>query len=191
MTALAPTRTRQPEVRRRAPGRSPTARPEVRPGTHGARRGPSLLLPPVTEQAAEVPDAALALSTRAARSAALEGWPVLAPAPPPGPPLADPAQVCGPVVLAAVEALAGSRPLTQLMRWVTPAVYEALEARVPADRLTGALRSARVRRSHVCRLGATVAEASVVVHDGTRVRAAAVRLEVHRGHWRATALQIG
>jgi hypothetical protein len=29
------------------------------------------------------------------------------------------------------------------------------------------------------------------VHDGGRVRAAAVRLEAHRGSWRATVLQIG
>lgn len=189
MTALAPTRPRPHEVRRRASGRPAAARPEVRP--HGQRRGPVLLLPPVTERSAPVPEAALAPGARSARSAALEGWPVLTPAAPPTPPLPDPAQVCGPVVLAAVEALAGARPLTQLVRWVTPAVYEALEARLPADSLTGALRSARVRRSRVCRVSDTVAEASVVVHDGARVRAAAVRLEVHRGHWRATALQIG
>jgi hypothetical protein len=31
----------------------------------------------------------------------------------------------------------------------------------------------------------------VVVHDGARVRGAAVRLEAHRGRWRATALEIG
>ena len=41
------------------------------------------------------------------------------------------------------------------------------------------------------RISTTVAEGSVVVHDGTRVRAAAVRLEAHRGAWRATVLQIG
>ncbi|NCT91371.1 hypothetical protein GXB85_10460 [Cellulomonas sp. APG4] len=191
MTALAPTRTRPPETRRGAPGPRPGPRPEPRPGARGPRRGPVLLLPPVTERAEGVAEAALAVTARTARSAALDGWPAMAPAPRPVVPLTDPGQVCGPVVLAAVEALAGARPLTQLVRWVTPAVYATLEGRVPADRLTGALRSARVRRSRVCRLSDTVAECSVVVQDGTRIRAAAVRLEVHRGHWRATELQIG
>ena len=35
------------------------------------------------------------------------------------------------------------------------------------------------------------AEASVALHDGSRVRAAALRLEAHRGSWRVTVLQIG
>ena len=48
-----------------------------------------------------------------------------------------------------------------------------------------------VRGTVLSRVSPTVAEASVVVHDGTRVRAAAVRMELHRGTWRATVLQIG
>ena len=34
-------------------------------------------------------------------------------------------------------------------------------------------------------------EAAVVIDDGCRVRAVAVRLETHRGMWRATALDVG
>ena len=48
-----------------------------------------------------------------------------------------------------------------------------------------------VRRVHVCQIVPGVVEASVVVHDGNHLRAAAVRLEVRRGRWRATALEIG
>ena len=48
-----------------------------------------------------------------------------------------------------------------------------------------------VRRVRVCRLSQLVAEASVVLDDGDRVRAAAIRLESHRGYWRATVLEIG
>jgi hypothetical protein len=48
-----------------------------------------------------------------------------------------------------------------------------------------------VRGIRVCRVSSTVAEGTAVVHDGVRVRAAAVRFEVHRGSWRATILQIG
>ena len=50
---------------------------------------------------------------------------------------------------------------------------------------------ASIRRIRLCRLGEHAAEATVVVDDGPRVRAVAVRLEGHRGHWRATALEIG
>ena len=89
------------------------------------------------------------------------------------------------------EALAGTRPLAQLVRWVSPAVLDALASRTSPSPAPRALRRTTIRRTHVCRIDARTAEASVVVHDGDRVRAAAVRLEARRGHWRATALQIG
>ena len=50
---------------------------------------------------------------------------------------------------------------------------------------------ATVRRVMLSRLDDRTAEACVVLHDGTRVRAAAVRLQVHRGRWRVTVLEIG
>ena len=129
--------------------------------------------------------------------------------------LADPTDLCGSMVLAAVEVLAGRRPLVQLARWVTPQVLDSLsEAKRPSESNTSTPRPPRtaarvtvaapgralapvwrgratVRRVHLSRVSATAAEASVVLHDGERVRAAAVRLEVHRNHWRATVLQIG
>jgi hypothetical protein len=116
------------------------------------------------------------------------------PVPPAVVPAEDPAAWCGAIVRAAVEALTGSRPTAQLGRWLTADLYDELARRAGLTmRIKGrpmVRRQAVVRRVHVCRLGALVAEAAVVVHDGERVRAAAVRVEAHRGRWRATALDI-
>lgn len=94
-------------------------------------------------------------------------------------------------MLAAVEALRSARPLAQLTRWVTPQVFDALAgAAIPAP--PGGNRARAVVRSlRVCRISPDIAEGSVVVHDGPRVRAAAIRVEAHRGNWRVTVLQIG
>lgn len=109
--------------------------------------------------------------------------------------LPEPGQWAGALVRAAVEVLVGSRPPAQLTRWLNAEVYESLARRSGlAVRILGRPRRARraqVRRVRVCRLRPEVAEASVVVHDGARIRGAGVRLEAHRGRWRATALEIG
>ena len=177
---------------------------------------PRLLLPPRHEPRGVGSGPAAANRppvTRSVLSPVTDGpWPVPAPVVEPVPvALPDPTRLCGSLVLAAVEALAGTRPLVQLVRWVTPQVLEALTAAVspPAPRpgrtgrpeTSAAARGpardrpaggrATVRRTHLTRVSPTAAEARVVLHDGQRVRAAAVRLEVHRGHWRATVLQIG
>ncbi|NMR20806.1 Rv3235 family protein [Cellulomonas fimi] len=110
-------------------------------------------------------------------------------------PLPDPTPLCCAMVLAAVEALRGARPLAQLTRWVTTEVYDQLAVRSQlTQRVLGRSTSAHptsIRRVRLCRIGATAAEATVVVDDGPRVRAVAVRLEGRRGQWRATALEIG
>ncbi|MHB1064746.1 MAG: Rv3235 family protein [Georgenia sp.] len=110
-------------------------------------------------------------------------------------PAADPAQWAGALARAAIETLQGVRPPTQLSRVMTAGLYDALARRAGlAVRVLGRPRRAQptvVRRVLVCEIVPGVVEAAVVVHDGTRVRAAAVRLRVHRGRWRATALEIG
>ncbi|WP_127131817.1 Rv3235 family protein [Georgenia sp. SYP-B2076] len=110
-------------------------------------------------------------------------------------PLPDPAQWAGALVRSAVEALLGLRPPAQLARWLSAELYDSLNRRANlAVRVLGrpaVARRALVRRVHVCEVGPRAVEAAVVVHDGTRVRAAAVRLEVRRGRWQATALEIG
>ncbi|ROS31176.1 Rv3235 family protein [Cellulomonas sp. PhB150] len=110
-------------------------------------------------------------------------------------PAADPAHVARAIAHAVVEVLLGRRPVTQLARWMTPGVYEtlqgraALTARVLGPRNSG--RGAAVRRVRVCAVEPHVCEAGVVVDDGVRVRAVALRLETHRGTWRTTSLEVG
>ncbi|HEY5518803.1 MAG TPA: Rv3235 family protein [Cellulomonas sp.] len=109
--------------------------------------------------------------------------------------LPDPTPLCCAMVQAAVEILRGTRPLAQLARWVTPEIFEQLAMRSElTQRVLGrgeGMQRAAIRRIRLCRLGADTAEATVVVNDGPRVRAVAVRLEGYRGQWRATALEIG
>jgi hypothetical protein len=134
------------------------------------------------------------LQNAAAALEALSGRP----APEPDPDLPDPtAQVCR-VVRAAVEVLRGERPAAQLTRWVTPQVYDQLLERGRLMREARQVRPPRpkahpavVRRVRMVRLGATSAEATVILHDEGRVRAAAVRLEARRGVWRVAVLEIG
>ncbi|GAA3814996.1 Rv3235 family protein [Cellulomonas soli] len=109
-------------------------------------------------------------------------------------PAGDLRRTSGAVAHAVLEVLAGTRPLAQLARWVTPGVYEALRARtVLTVRVlgTGTGRRPLVRQVRVCAVDPHVAEATVVAHDGRRVRAVALRLETHRGAWRVTALEVG
>ncbi|MFI2362558.1 Rv3235 family protein [Promicromonospora sp. NPDC019610] len=134
------------------------------------------------------------LQNAAAALEALSGRPV----PEPDPTLPDPtAQVCR-VVRAAVEVLRGERPAAQLARWVTPQVYDQLLERGRLMREARQVRPTRprahpaaVRRVRLVRLGASSAEATVILHDEGRVRAAAVRLEARRGVWRVAVLEIG
>lgn len=126
----------------------------------------------------------------------------------------DPRQACCMVALAAVEVLAGRRPLAQLARWLTPEVYDRLArraaltapgtrvldaaaaARAPAAEptepgTTGVARRPSVRRVRVHRVDAHTVEASVVIAHADRVRAVAVRLTRSTGRWRADALEVG
>jgi hypothetical protein len=172
-----------------------------RPGRTGPHaRGPRLLLPPVPEPNPAVAAAAAAaapLAVLSVRSLVDDGWrvPEATPTAPTTTPQrrapADPGTTAGPLVLATVEAMRGGRPLAQLVRWVTPELYENLADLLPTTRTTGPRRRARILSVHCCEVSPLVAEVTVVVHDGTRVRAAAVRLEEHRGRWRATLMQIG
>lgn len=107
-------------------------------------------------------------------------------------PLPDPTAQCCSVVRAAVEVLRGERPAAQLSRWVTPEVHDQLVERAQLVRgRASATRPVLVRRVRLVRLGDDVAEATVVLDDDGRVRAAAVRLEARRGVWRVAVLEIG
>ena len=113
----------------------------------------------------------------------------------PAPPLPDPTAMCCSVVRAAVEVLRGDRPAAQLARWVTPVVLDQLTERArllreapPAARPSGG-GPVHVRRVRLDRTTDS-AEATVVLEEAGRVRAAAVRLEARRGQWRIAILEL-
>jgi len=106
--------------------------------------------------------------------------------------LPEPSAWCGALVRTCVEVLLGARPPAQLARWLTGDLFGTLSRRaVVSQSMSTAARRVRVLRVHTCALDETCYEAAVVLHDGRRVRAAAVRIEAYRGRWRATALEIG
>ena len=104
----------------------------------------------------------------------------------------DPMPACCALAQAAVEVIRGARPLGQLVRWLTPGVYDAVGRRAALG--TGASQTGMrttIRRVRLCRFGTDAVEATVVVDDGPRVRAVALRMELRRGTWRGVALEIG
>ena len=94
----------------------------------------------------------------------------------------------------AIETLHGVRPIGQLQSWFTPALFKAFTRRVAlmaGETGYGAKRlPASVRRIRCTYPRQRVAEASVIVHDGERLRAVALRLEVLHKRWHVTALEI-
>ena len=98
-----------------------------------------------------------------------------------------------------MESLRGIRPLAQLVRSVSPEVFDALHARCQVREQARTRRGAppvsqsraRVRHARVVRIGPGVAEATVIIDDVDRVRAAALRVEEHRGRWWVVVLEIG
>ncbi|HEX6151072.1 Rv3235 family protein [Nocardioides sp.] len=99
---------------------------------------------------------------------------------------------------AAVEIAGGDRPVSQLLRWTSPEVYEDLGRRAQVVR-SAVLRdstSARVQQvrplvesAHTCWLDERVAEVSVRVRYGRRSRALAIRFEQRSGRWVAVAME--
>jgi hypothetical protein len=93
---------------------------------------------------------------------------------------------------AIVEVLAGDRPVSQLVRWTTTAVYDDLAALVvgPGAVPTSAARGI-VRSVHVSEPVDGVAEVAALVRRGARSTALALRLEGLDGRWQCTALELG
>lgn len=104
------------------------------------------------------------------------------------------------IAQAAIEVLAGTRPVQQLSRSLDPKSLTSLQHRAALTR-AHALRSGnaqsrhhrnpQVRSVHGCAVSETVYEASMVVNEDLRSRAVAMRLELSNGGWKVTALQIG
>lgn len=102
----------------------------------------------------------------------------------PGP---GPARLAGLLARAWLEVRDRRRPLAQLAPLLAPAVRRRLEAQVRPPGRAGTGR-VRVRRVTATSPSAGVCEAVVVVDDDVRATAIAVRLERHRGAWRAVEL---
>ncbi|WP_372697909.1 Rv3235 family protein [Arthrobacter sp. JSM 101049] len=101
------------------------------------------------------------------------------------------------VGLAAFESISGVRPVHQLARWLEAGQYEKLRCRVALvaatqpDDGSRLHRNTAIRRTRLCPVGAGAYEASLVVAENDRVRAAALRVERRHGHWTVVELQIG
>lgn len=100
---------------------------------------------------------------------------------------------------AAVEIVGGDRPVSQLLRWTAPAVYDDLARRaLLVARAAGQPRPAthpvQTVRPHVVGVRVSfvardVAEASAHVRYGHRSRALALRFELHHERWLCSALE--
>lgn len=104
-------------------------------------------------------------------------------------------------VQAAMEVLAGIRPVHQLARRLDPRCLAALQhraslirrelARSASPALARLHKNSVVRSVRICEVAPGIYEASAVVVDDVRARAVAVRLERSRQVWRVTELAVG
>jgi hypothetical protein len=104
-------------------------------------------------------------------------------------------------VQAAMEVLAGIRPIHQLARRLDPRCLAVLEhratlirrelARSTSPTLAKLHQNSVVRSVRACEVAPGIYEASAVVVDDVRARAVAVRLERGTQAWRVTELVVG
>lgn len=95
------------------------------------------------------------------------------------------------------EAIAGTREVEAMSRWLTLEVYSKLLARVQHAARSRQRRGVTVKRQTIEPIRCIwqspregVVESTVLVNLGPRVRAVAVRLEAYRGRWRAERLHV-
>lgn len=98
------------------------------------------------------------------------------------------------IVVAAAEVLAGQRPVDHLTRWTTPPMFEAIARRAGlAARILGTGRRShrpRMRSVHTQVTASGACEATILLEDSGRVRAAAARLVPQRGRWVLAGLEM-
>ena len=101
-------------------------------------------------------------------------------------------------VQASVEIIGGDRPVSQLQRWTSGAVYADLQRRAvlvarAGGHQPGVARVQPVRPQvasvHTTIVSPAVAEASVRVRYGSRSRAVALRFERRQDRWLCTAME--
>ncbi len=104
-------------------------------------------------------------------------------------------------VQAAMEVLAGIRPIHQLARRLDPRCLSVLQhraalirreqARSASPSLARLHKNSIVRSVRACQVSPNIYEASAVVVDDVRTRAVAVRLERSKQVWRVTEFLVG
>ncbi len=104
----------------------------------------------------------------------------------------------GRIVQASVEIVGGDRPVTQVLRWTTPDVYQDLGRRAQLVARAvgrrpgqGGIQGTRPQVVGVrcCFVSPEVAEVSAHVRYGRRSRAVAARFERQRDRWVCSALE--
>jgi hypothetical protein len=99
---------------------------------------------------------------------------------------------------AVLEIVGGDRPVSQVLRWTTPGVYQDLARRAhlvaaAAGRRpgSGGIQSVRPQLvgAHISFVSETCAEVSLHVRYGRRSRAVAARFELIRDRWQVSALE--
>jgi Family of unknown function (DUF6459) len=99
---------------------------------------------------------------------------------------------------ALVEIVGGDRPVSQVLRWTTPEVYQDLARRahlvasaVGRRAGSGGIQSVRPQLvgAHTSFVSQTCAEVSLHVRYGQRSRAVAARFELIRDRWQVSALE--
>lgn len=111
------------------------------------------------------------------------------------PPLEDLSKVASVLTKAVAEVLLGTRPARQVQSWLFEDVWHVVRRRASLSQRSSQASpppsTVRILRVHPCQVDERTCEVSVVLHDGRKVRAAALRLTVHRQRWRAAAIRIG
>ncbi|WP_353065052.1 Rv3235 family protein [Arcanobacterium hippocoleae] len=100
----------------------------------------------------------------------------------------------GTIVLHIIDVLNGHRPAKHLQTWMTPPAYQALvrRSRLGMELAGGAAKctAPKIRRVRIFQPTPNAAEAGVVLYDGRKVRAAALRFEAWKGRWHITEIEV-
>lgn len=90
------------------------------------------------------------------------------------------------------DILAGRRNPATIRRWLDPHLFRRLEARAQTmpDQSASSFPT-KVQSAKGYYVNDSVVEATILVSDHQRYRAVAMRLELFRGRWKITALEIG
>lgn len=117
--------------------------------------------------------------------------------PPPPADRVDPKRWGARIALAAFEVMLSRRPAAQLARYIDQRTAQSLAAHAQQyafarkhAKLTGQ-GNPQVSSVHLQQPHADAAELSIVIHDGTRFRAVAMRLTARDTTWVCTAFEIG